>query len=113
MHTTDIQADYQALKAKGVEFLSAPVTRADGSTFCIFKDLDGTFYELIEVEGEIDEESPTHIVEIGQVNVNVSDYERSRAWYQMLGFEVSRELPSTPGDLEYAFVVYERAETAP
>ena len=95
MHTTDIQADYQTLKEKGVEFLSAPVTRSDGSTFCIFKDLDGTFYELIEVEGEADEERPTHIVQIGHVNVNVSDYERSRAWYQMLGFEASRELPRT------------------
>ncbi|MDH3642921.1 MAG: VOC family protein, partial [Gammaproteobacteria bacterium] len=95
MHTTNIAADYEYMTNAGVEFISAPATRSDGKSFAIFRDLDGTHYELIEIEEEDEDTETTHIVSLGQVNVNVSDFERSRAWYQMLGFEVSRELPST------------------
>jgi catechol 2,3-dioxygenase-like lactoylglutathione lyase family enzyme len=95
MHTTNMAADYEYMTKAGVEFISAPTTRSDGTTFAIFRDLDGTHYELIEIEEEEEDTETTHIVSLGQVNINVSDFERSRAWYQMLGFEVSRELPGT------------------
>jgi catechol 2,3-dioxygenase-like lactoylglutathione lyase family enzyme len=87
------------MKEEGVEFISAPTARSDGTMFAIFTDLDGTHYELIEVSGEGEDEDEetetTHIVSLAQVNVNVSDFERSRAWYQMLGYEVSNRLPTT------------------
>lgn len=95
MHTTNIDADYAYMTEQGVEFISAPTSRADGTRFAIFSDLDGTYYELMEVEGEAEETETTHLVSFGQVNINVSDFERSRAWYQMLGFEVANKLPST------------------
>ena len=79
----------------GVEFLSAPTERYNGTLFAIFKDLDGTFYELIEVDGEDTETDTTHITSLGHVNINVSDLERSNAWYQMFGYEVTETLPST------------------
>ena len=95
MHTTNIAADYEYMKGRGVEFISPPTARADGTRFAIFTDLDGTYYELLEVAGEDEATDTTHIVSLGHVNVNVSDFERSLAWYQMLGFEVSKKLPTT------------------
>lgn len=95
MMTTDITADYAYMVDAGVEFLSPPTTRSDGTVFAIFKDPDGIFYELIEVDGENKETDTTHIFRVGQVNKNVSDFERSAAWYQMMGYEISRPLPST------------------
>jgi catechol 2,3-dioxygenase-like lactoylglutathione lyase family enzyme len=95
MHTTNITKDFDYMTAMGVEFLSAPTAKADGTLFAIFKDLDGTFYELIEVDGEEEETETTHITRLGHVNINVSDLERSNAWYQMFGYEVTETLPST------------------
>ena len=95
MHTTNITADYKYMQSIGVEFLSAPTRRADGTQFAIFKDLDGTFYELLEVDGDDTETDTTHITSLGHVNINVSDLERSNAWYQMFGYEVTETLPST------------------
>ncbi|MDA9679863.1 VOC family protein [Gammaproteobacteria bacterium] len=95
MHTTNIAADYQYMTSMGVEFLSGPTERYNGTLFAIFKDLDGTFYELIEVDGEDTETDTTHITSLGHVNINVSDLERSNAWYQMFGYEVTETLPST------------------
>jgi catechol 2,3-dioxygenase-like lactoylglutathione lyase family enzyme len=95
MHTTNIAEDYRTMKEQGVEFISAPASRSDGTKFAIFSDLDGTHYELIEVDGEDEETETTHIVGLAQVNVNVSDFERSRAWYQMFGYEVSQKLATT------------------
>ena len=99
MQTTDIAADYQYMKTIGVDFISEPTTRSDGTRFAVFKDLDGTHYELIEVpapDGDDNNETQTtHIVRLGQVSVNVSDFERSSAWYQMLGYQETRKLPRT------------------
>jgi len=95
MHTTNITADYKYMQSIGVEFVSAPTRRADGTQFAIFKDLDGTFYELLEVDGDDSETDTTHITRLGHVNINVSDLERSNAWYQMFGYEVTETLPPT------------------
>ena len=95
METTDIVADYEYLTQAGVEFISAPVSRSDETRFAIFKDPDGTFYELAEVDGESEETESTHISRVGRVVVNVRDYERSLAWYRMLGYELRKKLPNT------------------
>lgn len=98
MYTTNITADYDYMKGIGVEFIAAPTARADGARFAIFKDLDGTYYELIEAPGTQVEKTAdrlTHIQRLAHVSINVSDLERSTAWYQMLGYQVSARLPST------------------
>jgi catechol 2,3-dioxygenase-like lactoylglutathione lyase family enzyme len=95
MLTTDIQSDYAYMQSVGVEFLSPPVRRKDGSRFAIFNDLDGTFYELLEIEGDVEETQTTHIERLGAVTINVSDYERSASWYRMFGYELTRRLDST------------------
>ena len=96
LQTTDIDADHKYLTAQGVRFLSAPSTRADGTRFVIFRDPDGIFYELTEVRAADGENKPTettHLTGFGALGVNASDFERSRAWYQMFGFNVTRALP--------------------
>lgn len=94
--TTSLDADYTYMSGMmGVEFLSPPVTRSNGTRFAIFKDPDGTYYELQEVVGVPNPLSTTNIIDIGQVNINVSDFERSRAFYKMLGFELGVPLAET------------------
>lgn len=93
--TTNIEADYDYMKAVGVRFLAPPATRADGTAFAIFMDPDGTYYELSETPGDQEETETTHFTSLTQVNVNVSDFERSRAWYEMLGYELSTRMAPT------------------
>ena len=95
MHTTDLDSAHAHLSANGVRFLSAPVERSDGRRFAVFTDLDGTFYELAEIDGDPADTPPPHIVGLGPVHINVSDFARSRAWYEMLGYRVSMERPAT------------------
>ena len=104
LRTTDLAADYRKLSAQGVRFLSPPATRANGSRFVIFTDPDGTFYELAEPQASGNNKNvegrPTHIDRIGALTVNTSDFERSRAWYQMFGFNLTRKLPATASSEE-------------
>lgn len=93
LQTVDLDADYNYLVSLGVEFLSPPVARASGQRFAIFKDPDGTFYELTEVEGEAIPGSVSNIVSVGRVNINVSDFERSKAFYELLDFGAGEALP--------------------
>lgn len=95
MQTTNIAADYEYMKGVGVAFVSPPTTRSDGTRFAIFTDPDGTFYELSEIDGDDIETETTHITSLGHLNINVSDFERSAAWYQMMGYELSRRLAPT------------------
>lgn len=52
-HTTDLDADVEALKDLGVEFIGPPATVAGlgsaGTRFVCFKDPDGAILELVEV----------------------------------------------------------------
>lgn len=95
MLTANLDADYKTLKSAGVNFLSPPAVRSDGTKFVVFTDQDGTFYELIEVANVEADSGPTQIVGLGQLVINVSDFERSLAWYQMLGYELVSSLPAT------------------
>ncbi|MEM9620497.1 MAG: VOC family protein [Pseudomonadota bacterium] len=98
MLTTNLDADYAHLQQSGVEFLSPPVTKRDGSRFAVFKDLDGTYYELVEVEGDADSPNASgtpHIQRLGAVNINVSNFAESAAWYGMFGYEQTARLDGT------------------
>lgn len=95
--TNNLDSDYAYMTGVlGAEFLSPPTSRSNGTRFAIFKDPDGTYYELIEVSPPLPLPTAiTNIVSIAQVNVNVSDFERSRAFYRMLGFTGSTPLAPT------------------
>lgn len=95
MYTTNIAADYEYMTRIGVRFIAPPTARSDGTLFAIFTDPDGIFYELREVDGADKETETTHILRVDRLNINVSDFERSRAWYQMMGYDVTERLAAT------------------
>ena len=96
LSTTDLDADMASLRAIGTTFLSAPATRADGSRFVIARDPAGTFVELRQDPGATPKLlNGSHVSEIHHLTVNVSDFERSRAFYRMIGFTRGTELPGS------------------
>jgi len=103
--TTDLEADYTYLLSKGVEFVSAPATAPDGERFVFLKEPDGAFLKLIQAApGEssaVESDGGTHLVRLVNTNMNVSDLERSREFYRLLGFTES-EPRSLEGSGEFA-----------
>ena len=47
--TDDIEADFQRLKSQGVEFVEEP-TKSDELTIATFKDPDGNYIQLFQLE---------------------------------------------------------------
>jgi len=94
--TTHLEADMNALAASGAEFLSAPARRVDGSRFVIGRDPDGTFFELLERQ-DVDPKrvNNSYVEDVHHLTINVSDFERSREFYRMLGFTRGIRLPET------------------
>jgi len=87
--TTDLDGDFAYLKAEGVEFVSAPAQAPNGERFVFLKDQDGTFLKLVQTtEGEASTPGP-NLVRLVNTNMNVSDLERSREFYRLLGFTES------------------------
>lgn len=96
IYTRDLNWDYQNMQRSGIRFVAPPVSTRDGLRFAVFLDPDGIFYELREQAGAVDPDAPSQFEALGAVVINVSDFERSLAWYQMLGFELSHRLPQHP-----------------
>ncbi len=87
--TTDLDGDYAYFQSEGVEFLSEPATAPNGERFVFMKDQDGTFIKLIATdEGDGPTPGPD-LVKLANTNMNVSDLERSREFYRLLGFTES------------------------
>ncbi|MFT5483384.1 MAG: catechol 2,3-dioxygenase-like lactoylglutathione lyase family enzyme [Halieaceae bacterium] len=87
--TTDLDGDFAYLKAAGVEFVSAPANAPNGERFVFLKDQDGAFLKLIATtEGEEPTPGPD-LVRLVNTNMNVSDLQRSREFYRLLGFTES------------------------
>jgi len=87
--TTDLDGDYAYLKAEGVEFVSAPAKAPNGERFVFMKDQDGAFIKLIQTaEGKAPTPGPD-LVRLVNTNMNVSDLQRSREFYRLLGFTES------------------------
>jgi catechol 2,3-dioxygenase-like lactoylglutathione lyase family enzyme len=98
--TTELDAYVANLRAKGVEFLSAPATAPNGERFVFLKDQDGAFLKLAEVEKPAGATGPG-LVRLMNTNMNVTDLERSREFYRLLGF--SESAPSSlSGSGEFA-----------
>jgi len=94
MYTSNLDYDYEYMKEKGINFISTPVTDSTGKKFVYFKDPDSTFYKLVEKSGILQETKTTFIESLGEVTINVSDFERSRSWYKMFGYELLYENPN-------------------
>ena len=94
MYTSNLDYDYEYMKENGINFISTPVTDSTGKKFVFFKDPDSTFYKLVEKSGILQETKTTFIESLGEVTINVSDFERSRSWYKMFGYELLYENPN-------------------
>jgi catechol 2,3-dioxygenase-like lactoylglutathione lyase family enzyme len=92
--TTNLDGDFAHLKAKGVEFVSAPTTAPNGERFVFLKDQDGAFLKLIETADGVKATSSPGLIRLVNTNMNVADLERSREFYRLLGFT-----ESAPGSL--------------
>ncbi|MFK7913154.1 MAG: VOC family protein [Pseudomonadales bacterium] len=99
MLSNDMDGDYERMRGAGVQFQAAPTARANGQRFALFTDPDGVFYELREADGADGPGSDVMALSgLGALGVNVSDFERSRAWYQMLGYELTEERSATESE---------------
>lgn len=88
--TTDLDGDYTYLRSKGIQFVSAPATAPNGERFVFLMDQDGTYLKLIQTaDGGAATPGPD-LVRLVNTNMNVSDLERSREFYRLLGFTVSK-----------------------
>ncbi len=92
--TADLDGDYAHLKARGVEFVSAPATAPNGERFVFMKDQDGAFLKLMATTGGAATPTNPGLIRLVNTNMNVSDLERSREFYRLLGFT-----ESAPGSL--------------
>lgn len=110
LKTTSLDADIATLQAQGVVFLSEPVTinrPVENSRLVCFKDPDGTLIELVELGDSVIGEpnrAGTYVTGALQTNVNCSDFEVSKSFYEMLGFVTQDEIEET-GTLELAAAV--------
>jgi catechol 2,3-dioxygenase-like lactoylglutathione lyase family enzyme len=87
--TTAIDGYVANLRAKGVEFVSAPTTAPNGERFVFLKDQDGAYLKLVETTEGAGATSSPGLVRLVNTNMNVSDLERSREFYRLLGFTES------------------------
>jgi len=99
--TTDFENDVTFLKSKGFNFVSAPATAPNGERFVFFKDQDGAFFKLIATKEGKEPTAGADLVRLVNTNMNVTDLERSREFYRLLGFTESVD-GSQAGDGDFA-----------
>ena len=97
--TTDLDGAYEYLTSQGVEFLSEPAMAPNGERFVFMKEQDGAFIKLIAVEGDVG--AAPNLQRLVNTNMNVSDLERSREFYRLLGFSESAS-GAQSGDGDFA-----------
>ncbi len=99
--TTNLASDVTYLKSIGVEFLSEPYG-VPGDRFVFFRDPEGVLYKLMETAPPHgDENADMHLVAMPYIGINVSNFEKSLAFYRSLGYTQIKPLPET-GTLEEA-----------
>ena len=87
--TTDLDGDFAYLQAEGVEFVSTPTKAPNGERFVFLKDQDDAFLKLIETSEGGGPTPGADLVRLVNTNMNVSDLQRSREFYRLLGFTES------------------------
>lgn len=99
--TTNLESDVGYLKSIGVEFLSEPYG-IPGNQFAFFRDPDGVLYKLMETAPPHgDAGANMHLIAMPYIGVNVSDFDKSLAFYAQFGYTDVRMLPES-GTLEEA-----------
>ena len=99
--TTDLDGDHAYLQSEGVEFVSAPAKAPNGERFVFLKDQDGTFLKLIQTTVGDGPTPGPDLVRLVNTNINVTDLQRSREFYRLLGFTISEPI-SQAGSGEFS-----------
>jgi len=99
--TTNLASDMAFLKSKDVEFLSEPYG-IPSDQFAFFRSPEGILFKLMETATPHgDAEADMHLIGMPYIGINVSDFEKSLAFYEALGYTNAKPLPET-GTLEEA-----------
>ena len=85
----DLDGYVARLRAAGVEFVSAPATAPNGERFVFMKEQDGAFLKLVDTAASPDGDTRPRLLKLLNTNMNVSDLERSREFYRLMGFTES------------------------
>ena len=100
--TTDLGSDVAYLKTQGVTLLSEPYG-IPGDRFVFFRDPDGVLYKLVETAPPHgDKAANMHLIAMPYIGINVSDLDKSLAYYKSLGYTLTKPLAQTTGSLEEA-----------
>ena len=100
--TSDLGADYEYLKSRGVDFLSEPFG-IPGDRFVFFRDPEGVLYKLMEsAPPEGDPDADMHLIGMPFIGINVTNLEDSLAFYRKFGYTSVKRLPQTSGTLAEA-----------
>jgi catechol 2,3-dioxygenase-like lactoylglutathione lyase family enzyme len=93
--TTNLDSDVEFLKSLGVTFLGEPYG-IPGDRFAFFRDPDGVLYKLLETAPPHgDEDADMHLIAMPYIAINVSDFDRSLAFYRALGYTQIKPLPDS------------------
>ena len=93
--TRNLAADVAYLKTLNVEFLSEPFG-IPGDRFVFFKDPEGVLYKLMETAPPHgDPKANMHLIAMPYIGINVSNFEKSLAFYKRLGYTNIKYLPET------------------
>ena len=99
--TTNLASDVAYLKTQGVQFLSEPYG-IPGDRFVFFRDPEGVLYKLMETAPPHgDPAANMHLVAMPYIGINVTDLDRSLAFYARLGYTVTKPVVAT-GSVEEA-----------
>ncbi len=91
--TTNLAADVAFMKTQNIEFLSEPYG-IPGNQFVFFRDLEGVLYKLMETAPPHgDPEQNMHLIAMPYIGINVSDFDKSLAFYKELGYTNIKPLP--------------------
>ena len=87
--TADLDGDFDYLQAQGVAFVSAPAAAPNGERFVFLRDPDGAFLKLVQSDEGGQAASRPNLMRLANTNMNVTDLQRSREFYRLLGFTES------------------------
>ncbi|MFK7734323.1 MAG: VOC family protein, partial [Pseudomonadales bacterium] len=91
--TTNLAADVAYMKTLNVDFLSEPYG-IPGNQFVFFRDLEGVLYKLMETAPPHgDPDANMHLIAMPYIGINVSDFDKSLAFYKELGYTNIKPLP--------------------
>lgn len=100
--TTNLASDVAFLKSQGVELLSEPYG-IPGDQFVFFRDPEGVLYKLMETAPPHgDPDANMHLIAMPYIGINVSDLEKSLAFYRALGYSDTKPLHLQTGSIEEA-----------